>query len=596
MTKLAIPPAVLLQHLGILGKTGRGKTTTAKVCVEQVYDEGSRACILDPIKSDWWGITSSADGKRAGLPFYILGGDHGHLPLASNSGKAIADLVAQGQLRHTIIDMANFEPGGQMRWFSDFAPRLMQRMKGVLYLVIEEAHLFAPKERAGMGHENMSIHWAKMLATAGRTKGIRLIVLSQRTQAVHNALLGSLDSMIVHGMTAPADMEPVIKWLKANTKDKGLLARIEGSLSGLKTGTGWVCSSEAGIFALQKFPLARTYDNTRTPEDDSELANVKTAPVDLDALRGILGKAAADAEAADPVLLRKRVAELEANLQRAVIAPKNDLSAISGTARMEGYKEGVTLGQQEGFRKGYVDALEACRGVADGLFRPILEATEEAQGNHQSRLGALLAALPKAPPHRAVRVLTPSIRPADGILPVPIDKYYAPQVTVGEGVALNNVAHPYGGLRGRILGALRWAEDRGLPSAPRAMVAALAGSSSTKGHTARVMGELKTEGLVTYEPPGELTLTEAGRRVAPAPPNYIKPLEAWLAVAKGLQKEILLTMADHHPHPFTRAALAQKMGKSEVGHFARVLGELKTMGAVYAPAKGSLALSRYVMP
>src|SRR4051812_20376298 len=133
---MAIPSAVLLQHLGILGKTGRGKTTTAKGCVEQVYDEGARVCILDPIKSDWWGITSSADGKRAGLPFYILGGDHGHLPLASSSGKAIADLVARGQLRHTVIDMANFEPGGQMRWFADFAPRLMQRMKGVLYLVM----------------------------------------------------------------------------------------------------------------------------------------------------------------------------------------------------------------------------------------------------------------------------------------------------------------------------------------------------------------------------------------------------------------------------------------------------------------------------
>lgn len=624
MTKLAIPPAVLLQHLGILGKTGRGKTTTAKVCVEQVYDEGSRACILDPIKSDWWGITSSADGKRAGLPFYILGGDHGHLPLASNSGKAIADLVAQGQLRHTIIDMANFEPGGQMRWFSDFAPRLMQRMKGVLYLVIEEAHLFAPKERAGMGHENMSIHWAKMLATAGRTKGIRLIVLSQRTQAVHNALLGSLDSMIVHGMTAPADMEPVIKWLKANTKDKGLLARIEGSLSGLKTGTGWVCSSEAGIFALQKFPLARTYDNTRTPEDDSELANVKTAPVDLDALRRILGKAAAEAEAADPVLLRKRVAELEALLAREKAVIPVSSQEIDGHRR-----QGMEIGQEAGFRKGYLEALEACRGVADGLFRPIHEALEEAQGNHQARLGALLAALPKAPPHRAARVLTSSIRPAGRILPVPLsmdaqkaiqersqrdpgapdaialggnqlltkeehDKLFMD--TMNDGVALNNMAHPYGGLAGRILAALRWVEDRGMDSAPRAIVAALAGSSSTKGHTARVMGELKTEGLVTYEPPGELTLTEAGRRVAPAPPNYIKPLEAWLAVAKGLQKEILLTMADHHPHPFTRAALAQKMGKSEVGHFARVLGELKTMGAVYAPAKGSLALSRYVMP
>jgi hypothetical protein len=616
MTKaMAIPPAVLLQHLGILGKTGRGKTTTAKVCVEQVYDEDARVCILDPIKSDWWGITSSADGKRAGLPFYILGGEHGHLPLSSSSGKAIADLVARGQLRHTIIDMANFEPGGQVRWFADFAPRLMQKMKGVLYLVMEEAHLFAPKERIGMGYENLSIHWAKMLATAGRTKGIRLIVLSQRTQAVHNALLGSLDSMIVHGMTAPADMEPVIKWLKANTKDKELLARIEGSLSSLKTGTGWMCSSEAGIFALQEFPRARTYDNTATPEDDSELAAVKVAPVDLDGLRGILGKAAAEAEASDPILLRKRVTELEALLAREKTQPPVSGRELAA-AENAGFDRGTQMGNEAGFRKGYCEAIQRAREIAGGLVQPALEALTDAHGNLQARLGALIAALPKAP---AVRVMTPAVRSEGRILPVTLSVDAqkaiqerskrdpgAPHVIVGswnhptqadqDGIALNNVSHPYGGLSGRILGALRWCAARGMTSASRAMVAALAGSSSTVGHTARVMGQLKTEGLVLHEPPGELTLTEAGRAVAPAPPPFDDPLEAWMAVAKPLQKEILRVMATMHPQTTTLPKLAKAMGKSEVGHFARTVGELRTMQAVYSPAKGILALSRYVMP
>lgn len=630
-----IPPATLRQHLGIFGKTGRGKSTTAKVCVEQVYSEDFRVCILDPIKSDWWGLTSSADGKRAGLPFYILGGPHAHLPLASNSGKAIADLVARGQLRHTIIDMAEFEPGGQLRWFVDFAPRLLQKMKGVLYLVIEEAHLFAPKERAGMGHENMAIHWAKMLATAGRTKGIRLIVLSQRTQALHNAVIGSCDSMIVHGFTAPADMEPLIKWMKANTKDKELVATIEGSLSGLKTGTGWLCSSEAGIFALREFPKARTYDNTATPEDDSELAAVKVAPVDLEALRGILGKAAAEAEASDPALLRKRVAELEALLAREKTQPPVSGRELAA-AENAGFERGMQAGNEAGFRKGYVEALDAGRKIVSDVATPALDslvaAMTEAHNNLQARLGALLAALPKAP---AVRVMTPSVRPvryeylgkeyggtatSDAIIAHVLKERSkrdpeAPRMIAGpmsrlskdsletieievpdDGVGLNNRAHPYGGLRGRILAALCWAQDRGLNSAPRAMVAALAGSSSIKGHTARVMGELKTEGLVTHEPPGELTLTDAGRKVAPAPPRYTEPLQAWLSVTAGLQTEILRVLAEHHPKTWTLSELARAMGKSEVGHFARKVGELKTMQAIYSPAKGSLALSRYVMP
>jgi hypothetical protein len=81
MQRKAIPDAVLLAHTAVLGKTASGKTSTAKRAVEQL--DGFRVCVLDPIKSDWWGITSSADGCRSGLPFTILGGPHGHLPLTT---------------------------------------------------------------------------------------------------------------------------------------------------------------------------------------------------------------------------------------------------------------------------------------------------------------------------------------------------------------------------------------------------------------------------------------------------------------------------------------------------------------------------------
>ena len=71
----SIPDAALTQHMAILGKTGSGKTSTEKLIVEHVVTQDFRVCVLDTTKSDWWGITSSASGKREGLPFKILASD-----------------------------------------------------------------------------------------------------------------------------------------------------------------------------------------------------------------------------------------------------------------------------------------------------------------------------------------------------------------------------------------------------------------------------------------------------------------------------------------------------------------------------------------
>jgi hypothetical protein len=331
--KPIIPSEILAQHVAILGKTGSGKTSTAKLAVEQVVAAGARACVLDPIKSDWWGLTSSADGKRAGLPFHILGGPHGHVPLHAAAGKAIAEVVANGSMPLSIIDMADFGPGGHAKFFVDFAPTLLRKMKGVVYLVIEEAHIFAPKERAGIGDENMSIHYAKLIATAGRSKGIRLLLATQRTQALHNALLGSCDTLIAHRLMAPADQAPVIKWLKGNVQDPAIRTEVAESLASLQTGEGWVCAGEARIFKRLKFPRIKTYDNTATPTGDGADVTVKTAAVDVERLRTIIGTAVKDAEDNSPTFLKKRVRELEKQLAKAPAKTARTATESARTAK-----------------------------------------------------------------------------------------------------------------------------------------------------------------------------------------------------------------------------------------------------------------------
>lgn len=406
-----IPAAALAQHLAVLGKTGSGKTSTAKLAVEQVVRDGSRVCILDPIKSDWWGLTSSADGKHAGLPFHILGGPRGHVPLHANAGKAIGEIVASGGLPLSILDMADFQPGGQAHFFVDFAPTLIRKMRGVLYLVIEEAHLFAPKERSGIGAENMSIHWAKTLATAGRSKGIRMIVLTQRTQALHNALLGSCDTMIVHRLTAPADQEPVIKWLKANVKDEAVRDQVVDGMSSLKTGSGWLCSGEAKLFEHVQFPRIHTFDNSATPSGDLEEQTVKTAPVDAAKLRAIIGDAVAEAEANDVDALKKRIRELEARPMHQISDPVVDESLLY-RERAEGFQEGKSAAHAEGTRYGArlaLGKLTPALSMIDELRESIARGIQEAKAK-EDQMDQVAPDSPKRLSASAERSLTETVR------------------------------------------------------------------------------------------------------------------------------------------------------------------------------------------
>jgi DNA helicase HerA-like ATPase len=125
----AIPSAALTQHVAILGMTGSGKTNTSKVAIEQVYAEGARVCVLDPIKSDWWGLTSSADGAgRAAVPHPRRPARARAAALRRRRGDRRARRLGRS-CRISIIDMADFGMGGICEaFFNDFAPALLKRI------------------------------------------------------------------------------------------------------------------------------------------------------------------------------------------------------------------------------------------------------------------------------------------------------------------------------------------------------------------------------------------------------------------------------------------------------------------------------------
>ncbi|WBU27512.1 DUF87 domain-containing protein [Rhodopseudomonas palustris] len=565
--KPAIPPQVLTQHIAFLGKTGSGKTSTAKLAVEQIVreDAEARVCVLDTVKSDWWGLTSSADGRHPGLPFYILGGPRGHVPLHDSAGKAIAELVATGALPLSIIDMADFAPGGVQKFFNEFAPVLLRKMRGVLHLVIEEAHEIAPKERAGFSAENMAIHWAKKLATAGRSKGLRIMVLTQRTQALHNAVLGSCDTIIAHRLTAPADQTPVKSWLKANVS-KDVFENVSSSLASLKTGSGWVCSGEAQVAELFQFPKITTFDNSATPTGNDGHRDIKTAPVDADKLRAIIGDAVKEAEANDPDKLRAQIAALtaaKASLEskvHAAVQAAPDTAAIAAAER-RGFERGQAMGLKAGFGRAMVAVQSAIAGVE--------EDTDEIPYSIISSASTPASATAVGTTKRATAAMSDA---------------HPPSPVVG------------GKSEQKIINAIRWWVVMGVSAPSQAQVAFIAGYSHKSGTWATYLSRLRSAGLIDGR--GALTLTTAGEVAAgdpDAPPTAADLRAAVLDKIDSPLQRILRPILDVYPESLTQKQAANAAGYSHSsGTWATYLSRLRSLDLI--EGRGDLKAQGWLFP
>jgi hypothetical protein len=579
MSRYPIPEAVLARHIACVGETGSGKTYDTKSIVEHLVAEGHRVCVLDTIKSDWWGMISSASGKKGGLPFRIIGGPRGHVPLHAGAGKALGELVAKGKLPLSIIDMADFGPGDPQRFFEAFAQAIWKNIKGVLYLVIEEAHEIAPKERAGFGKENMSVYWAKRLATGSRTKGIRLIVATQRVQALHNAVLGSCGTLAAHSLSFPADQKPVIDWLNNNIKDKAIRGLINEEMASLPAGHAWVACPKEGFIEKVHFPAIKTFDNTATPDKDAADIHVATAAVDPEELRTIIGDAVKEAEENDPGLLKRRLVTLEAELAKLRKSPgrPGTSHAPTGAKLQEASAAGYERGKQDAAR------LYFPRGFQEG-FEKAKELIWDAVCELQNRVGDEYRKKTfKMPKPVIPSDLSPIAFPA---APAPIMASRPVPRPDGAPLAFGRVTVEPGVLDAplqRIVDAIRYWNVFGIAAPTHQQVAFIANYVAGSGTWNRYLSSLRSGGYL--EPRGVLQLTDSGENLRAM---VLAKIDAPLA-------KILAPLLDVYPEGRSHedlAATASYVAGS--GTWNRYLSSLRSLDLI--EPRGELKAQGWLFP
>ncbi|MCC6775607.1 MAG: DUF87 domain-containing protein [Hyphomicrobiales bacterium] len=557
-----IPEAALASHIAILGKTGAGKTFAAKGVVERLLSESQRACVIDPTGA-WHGLRSSATGKSAGFPVAIFGGEHADLPLGAAHGEAIAEIIG-GSSTPAILDTSLMRVGERTRFFADFADALVRKNRGPLHLVIDEAHLFMPQGKVADPQSGAMLHAGNNLVSLGRSRGLRIIMISQRPAKVHKDALTQVETLVAMRLIAPQDRHAVEDWIKDNADEKQG-REIISSLATMPTGQGWVWAPEIRVLERVSFPLIKTFDTSKAPESGDRGKGPVLAPIDRDAIQKRLEIVAADAMANDPTRLKAEVARLKRELQQAKVAPAADAGAIEEVER-RGFERGETA-MHALAEKRLQDTTVAYLDKLLDLLAPTVSFINE-ENRRVKRERGYLAHPEYQPSPPAVRASgngharpAPAPRPVRTAAPIDPDR------------PLNAERRP--------LGVLASMHPAGMTEAQWAVGAGL----KRKGGTwAAYVSRLRTAGRI--EKRGDLWfatdqgLADLGGDVPAMPPPGPELVEFWAGRIPGAAP-MLRYLANAYPDWMSREDLAVDLDlAASGGTFAAYLSRLRSPGLI----------------
>ncbi|MFN0133443.1 MAG: helicase HerA domain-containing protein [Phycisphaerales bacterium] len=564
MKTTQIPIEALLQHIAVLGKTGSGKTFASKGIVEGLLDDQRQVCVIDPT-SAWWGLRSSADGKSAGYPVLVLGGDHGDMPLPANSGSAVARLVTDQRVS-VVVDTSLMTVGERTKWFTDFAQTLYRTIKAPLHLVIDEAHNFAPQGKVPDPDTGKMLHATNQLMSGGRSRGIRAILITQRPAKLHKDSLTCADTLIAMRVIAPQDRGAIEDWILGAADAKQGKQVVE-SLAMLKRGEGWVWFPEGQVLERITFPPIRTFDSSATPTDGSAASAPKrVAEIDLGEIRGALDDALKEAEANDPKALKARIAELEREAAlKAKRVPAIEPAVLEAEIdRAVARRDDYWQGQLAMLRGEWMNLDQIRRQMAGAVeaLSDVIKATD-----HKP-----------APPPPTSNGHVPPPRPAPRPAPSSSPQ---PRTAVA------------GGARERMLGALAMMERLGLDSLDRRNLAVLSDQSpKSSGYRDHVAALIKLGDIATTSA-GRVALTTEGRQRAPASraPGTLAELHDMWAAKLSKHQATMMRVLIRSGGKMTRERLAIDSGQSPKSSAYRdglasmiSLGVAETSGAGFVKA------------
>lgn len=525
-----IPLEAVTQTFAAIGRKGAGKTYLATMIAEQMLDADAQVVVIDPV-GNWYGLRVDADGHSKGKDIFIIGGEHGDVPVVPEAGSRIARLLVEKHIS-AILDVSGFRMGERKRFAADFAEEffhLKKSQRTPVHIFIEEAQLFIP-QRVGPEEARMVGAW-ESIVRLGRNYGIGATLVTQRPQSVNKEVLSQVECLCVLQVNGSHERKALEDWVQEAGADRQLV----GQLPGLARGEGFVWSpSWLRIFKKVNFSKKTTFDASATPEVGRETKAAKLSTMDVQALINDLTEVVKSAEQDDPKALKRRIHDLERQLvARPAEKPRNvEVSILKDTHIANLEKTAARLSEAGNMAKETAYAIVEMIGKASQMMKGAgpIRATVHADVRSSARF---------------------EHQPVNG------------QLSKAERLILTALSqYPQG--RSKV------------------QVALLAGYAHSGGSFSNAVGSLRSAGLIVG---GNelLRISMAGiSAIGPVEPlpSGVQLLRQWQRDLGKAEREILDALFEAYPNPLTKtdvAAATPSQYQPNGGSFNNAIGKLRTL-------------------
>jgi hypothetical protein len=189
-------------RFSILAMSGHGKSNVAADLVEDVLDNHAQVIIIEPIP-EWHTLKARYNNV------VVIGGPYQDLPLESAFAHEYVVAALEKGIS-LVVNVSDIEDDAdQIKFVSSFLwnlYRLEQKYRRVLFLVLEEADIWAPQMWDQTSKQSLSR--VSLIAKHGRKIGIFPILISQRPADLHKSPLSQCNINLFGKFTSPADLDP----------------------------------------------------------------------------------------------------------------------------------------------------------------------------------------------------------------------------------------------------------------------------------------------------------------------------------------------------------------------------------------------------